>query len=218
MGIPFDLKLGINNDLVLSDGDLTLTTTKTEIAAQTLGITLKTYRGEWFLNSQFGVPYLQEIVGVAKKKEVVDRIFLAEIANNIYVDNINSYTSYFDRDERYYSMNVTVTVGADTVTSVFNTQPSEEFIYPESGDDNASITCEAFEIVDSSNRLYRFINFVGLPRGTYSTWWNEWAEEGLVEKLMVNEGGKALANNNGFGITATMGVNSINGRSNNNQG
>ena len=176
MGIPFDLKLGTDNDLIIADGDLTLTTTKTEIAAQTLGITLKTYQGEWFLNSNFGVPYLQEIIGVARKKDVVDRIFLAQISNNIYVDNINSYTSSFDRDERYYSMNVTVTVGADTVTTLFNTQPSEEFIYPESGEDNASITCEAFEIVDSANRLYRFINFVGLPRNTYSTWWNEWVE------------------------------------------
>lgn len=206
MGIPFDLKLGTTNDLVINGGDLVLTTTKTEIAAQTLGITLKTFRGEWFLNSQFGVPYLQEIVGVAKKKEVVDRIFLAEIARNIYVDNINSYRSTYDRDDRYYQMTVTVTVGADTVTSIFNTQPSEEFIYPESGDDNASITCEAFEIVDSSNRLYRFINFVGLPRDTYSTWWNEWVDEGLVEKVLLDNNGKALATNNDFVITGTLGA------------
>lgn len=206
MGIPFDLKLGTTNDLVINSGDLVLTTTKTEIAAQTLGITLKTFRGEWFLNSQFGVPYLQEIVGVAKKKEVVDRIFLAEIARNIYVDNINSYRSTYDRDDRYYQMTVTVTVGADTVTSIFNTQPSEEFIYPESGDDNASITCEAFEIVDSSNRLYRFINFVGLPRDTYSTWWNEWVDEGLVQKVLLDNNGNALATNNNYVITGTLGA------------
>lgn len=207
MGIPFDLKLGTNNDLILTGGDLVLTTTKTEIAAQTLGITLKTYRGEWFLNSNFGVPYLQEIVGVAKKKEVVDRIFLAEISNNTYVDNINSYTSSFDRDNRYYSMTVTVTVGADTVTSLFNTQPSEEFIYPETGDDNASISCEAFEIVDSANRLYRFINFVGLPHDTYSTWWNEWVDEDLIQKIMVDDNGKALGTNNDYVITAQLGAN-----------
>ena len=208
MGIPFDLKLGATNDLIIDvdSGDLILTTTKTEIAGQTLGITLKTYRGEWFLNSNFGVPYIQEIIGVAKKKEVVDRIFLAEIANNIYVDNINTYTSYFDRDNRYYTMNVTVTVGADTVTSLFNTQPSEEFIYPDASEDNAAITCEAYEIVDAGNRLYRFINFVGLPRGTYSTWWNEWVDEDLIEKAMVTNTGKALASNNNFVITATMGA------------
>ena len=205
MGIPFDLKLDVNNDLLLVSGDLTLTTTKTEIAAQTLGITLKTYRGEWFLNSDFGVPYLQEIIGVAKKKEVVDRIFLSEIANNIYVDNINSYTSYYDRDERYYNMTVTVTVGADTVTSIFNTQPSEEFIYPESGDDNAAITCEAFEIVDSSNKLYRFINFVGLPRNTYSTWWNEWSTGVIAQKQLATDDNKDINNQDNYGILATVG-------------
>lgn len=175
MGIPFDLKLGVNNDLLIQDGDLILTTTKTEICAQTLGITLKTFRGEWFLNSNFGVPYLQEIVGIARKKETVDKIFLAQIANNVYVDNIDSYTSSFDLNERYYSMTVNVSVGEETVTSYFSTQPSEEYIYPEAGDDNSAISCEAFEIVESSNRLYRFINISGLPKGTYSTWWNEWA-------------------------------------------
>lgn len=206
MGIPFDLKLGPNNDLIMDDGDLVLTTTRTEIAAQTLGITLNTYRGEWFLNTNFGVPYLQEIIGVARKKDIVDRIFLAEIAKNVYVDTINSYKSAYDMDQRYYSMTVMVTVGADTVTSIFNTQPSEEFIYPEAGEDNAAIICEAYSIVENSNRLYRFINFVGLPRDTYSTWWNEWSTESAVERIMVNEKGDALATNNNFGITAMTGV------------
>ncbi|BDU13169.1 hypothetical protein [Escherichia phage phiWec190] len=206
MGIPYDLKLGSDNDLIMDDGDLVLTTTRTEIAAQTLGITLKTYRGEWFLNTTFGVPYLQEIIGVARKKDIVDRIFLAEIAKNIYIDTINSYKSYYDRDQRYYNMDVVVTVGADTVTTSFNTQPSEEFIYPEAGDDNAAITCEAYTIVESSNRLYRFINFVGLPENTYSTWWNEWATETAVERMMVSDSGSVLSTNNNFGLTAMTGV------------
>ncbi|HAZ7467264.1 TPA: hypothetical protein J7723_001590 [Escherichia coli] len=211
MGIPFDLKLDGSNDLIMVDGDLTLTTTKSEIAAQTLGITLRTFRGEWFLNSNFGVPYLQEIIGVAKKKEIVDRIFLSTIASNVYIDNINSYTSSYDRDDRYYSMNVTVTVGEQVVSALFSTQPSEEYIYPEAGDDNAAITCEAFEIVESANRLYRFINIVGLPRATYSTWWNEWSNEALIEKYLVNEANKGLATNYNYAITATMGATNNNG-------
>ena len=211
MGIPFDLKLDGSNDLIMVDGDLTLTTTKSEIAAQTLGITLRTFRGEWFLNSNFGVPYLQEIIGVAKKKEIVDRIFLSTIASNVYIDNINSYTSSYDRDDRYYSMNVTVTVGEQVVSTLFSTQPSEEYIYPEAGDDNAAITCEAFEIVESANRLYRFINIVGLPRDTYSTWWNEWSNEALIEKYLVNEANKGLATNYNYAITATMGATNNNG-------
>lgn len=206
MGIPFDLKLGKSNDLIMDDGDLVLTTTRTEIAGQTLGITLKTYRGEWFLNTNFGVPYLQEIIGVARKKDIVDRIFLAEIARNIYVDTINNYVSSYDRDQRYYSLTVTVTVGADVVTTDFNTQPSEEFIYPEAGEDNAAIQCEAYEVVEQSNRLYRFINFVGLPENTYSTWWNEWSAEAAVERLLTNSNDSVLANSSNYGLTAMTGV------------
>lgn len=206
MGIPFDLKLDSDNDLAMVSGDLTLTTTKTEIAGQTVGITLNTFRGEWFLNTNFGIPYLQEIIGVAKKKEIVDRIFLSAIANNIYVDDINSYTSSYDRNERFYSMTATITVGEETVTSLFSTQPSEEFIYPEAGDDNASITCEAFEIVDSSNRLYRFINIVGLPKDTYSTWWNEWASAEVVEKYLSTAGGDTIITDEDLLILALVGA------------
>lgn len=175
MGIPFDLKLGKKDDLQIVNGDLVLTTTKTEIAGQTLGITLKTFQGEWFLNSQFGVPYLQEVIGVAREKEIVDKIFLSEIAQNIYVDNINSFTSKFDRDQRVYEATYTVTVGEELVTSYFNTQPSEEFIYPSTGDDNSRIICEAYDIVSLANRLYSYINFNGLPAGQPSTWWNTWS-------------------------------------------
>lgn len=193
MGVPFDLKLDSTNDLIIAEGDLTLTTTRTEMAAQTLGITLKTFKGEWFLNTNFGTPYLQEIIGVARKKETVDRIFLSQIANNRFVDNINSYTSSFDRDERYYTMTVNVAVGEDNVTTVFSTQPSEEYIYPEVSDDDARITCSFFGTIPDANRLYKFINIDGLPHQTYSTWWNEWADFiSLEQYLLITQLGEEI--------------------------
>lgn len=174
MGIPFDLKLDSNNDLIISKGDLTLTTTRAEICAQTLGITLRTFQGEWFLDSTFGVPYLQEIIGVARKKDTLDKIFLSYIARNEYVDSINSFVSSHDRDDRYYQMSVNVLVGEETVTANFSTQPSEEFIYPVPIEDNSSIICSDYLVQQSANRLYKFENIDGLPKTTYSTWWNEW--------------------------------------------
>lgn len=193
MGVPFDLKLDSTNDLIIAEGDLTLTTTRTEMAAQTLGITLKTFKGEWFLNTNFGTPYLQEIIGVARKKETVDRIFLSQIANNRFVDNINSYTSSFDRDERYYTMVANVAVGEDNVTTVFSTQPSEEYIYPEVSDDDARITCSFFGTIPDANRLYKFINIDGLPDQTYSTWWNEWADFiSLEQYLLITQLGEEI--------------------------
>ncbi len=144
MGIPFDLKLDDSNDLILSNGDLQLTTKRSEICKQSLGITLKTWKGEWFLDTDFGVPYLQEIIGVARKKEIIDKIFLSYIAANEYVDSIKSYSSTEDKTGRYYSATYTIICGEDTVTTSFSTQPSEEYIYP-TPDSNFSITCDAFD-------------------------------------------------------------------------
>jgi len=173
MGIPFDLKLDSSNDITITDGDLVLTTTNTEMCVQTLGITLNTYQGEWFLDTTFGVPYLQEIVGVARKKDTVDKIFLSYISENAYVDNIDSYSSSYDRDERYYTMTVTLTVAESTVSTTFSTRPSQEYIYP-APSDTVTLTCDTVDAATYANRLYYFENVDGLPENTYATWWNEW--------------------------------------------
>lgn len=176
MGIAFDLKLDTSNDITIgSDGDLALTTTTTEMCVQTLGITLNTFQGEWFMNTQFGIPYLQEIIGVARKKDTVDKIFLAAIADNNYVDSIDSYTSSFDRDERYYTMTVNVTVAENTVSTTFSTRPSQEYIYPTPSSES-TVTCSKYILEPYAGELYYFENRDGFPLDTYSTWWNEWSK------------------------------------------
>ena len=52
-----------NNDLSYSCGDLSLCANDTLAIAQAISIRLKTLAGEWFLDSQIGLPYLTEILG-----------------------------------------------------------------------------------------------------------------------------------------------------------
>lgn len=180
MGIPFDLKLDDSNRLIYENGDFQLTTTTAEICKQSLGITLTTWKGEWFLDTDFGVPYLQQIIGVARKKEVVDKIFLSYIAQNEYVDSISSYSSTEDRTGRYYTATYTVLVGDTSVTSSFTTTPSDEYIYP-TPDDDFSVTCDEYVIAPYSEKLYYYENDEGLPPFTFDTWWNTWnGQEGSV--------------------------------------
>lgn len=176
MGIAFDLKLDTSNDISIGgDRDLALTTTTTEMCVQTLGVTLNTFQGEWFMNTQFGIPYLQEIIGVARKKDTVDKIFLAAISDNNYVDSIDSYTSSFDRDERYYTMTVNVTVAENKVSTTFSTRPSQEYVYPVPSS-VPTVTCSKYILEPYADELYYFENREGLPPDTYSTWWNEWSK------------------------------------------
>lgn len=184
MGIPFDLKLDDSNDLILSNGDLQLTTKRSEICKQSLGITLKTWKGEWFLDTDFGVPYLQEIIGVARKKEIIDKIFLSYIAANEYVDSIKSYSSTEDRTGRYYSATYTIICGEDTITTSFSTQPSEEYIYP-TPDSNFSVTCDEYQIAPYAAELYYYENREGLPPFTFDTWWNTWSGQEDSENTNV---------------------------------
>ena len=48
----------VTHDLVIEEGFLSYTT-DLELIRQRLEITLKTYRGEWFPNALYGVPYLE---------------------------------------------------------------------------------------------------------------------------------------------------------------
>ena len=201
MGIPFDLKLDANNDLILSKGDLQLTTKRSEICKQSLGITLKTWKGEWFLDTDFGVPYLQEIIGVARKKEIIDKIFLSYIADNEYVDSIKSYSSTEDRSGRYYSATFTITCGEETVTSSFSTQPSEEYIYP-TPDEDFTITCEEYQIAPYAEQLYYYENREGLPPFTFDTWWNTWnGQESSEFTMLTTASGETITTASGETIT-----------------
>lgn len=57
-----DIALSSNHDLDTSSLDLKLVD-KAEQVRQQLLIKLKLWRGEWFLNTEFGTPYLQQILG-----------------------------------------------------------------------------------------------------------------------------------------------------------
>ena len=57
-----DIALSSNHDLDTSSLDLKLVD-KAEQVRQQLLIKLKLWQGEWFLDTEFGTPYLQQILG-----------------------------------------------------------------------------------------------------------------------------------------------------------
>lgn len=57
-----DLALTADHDLDVSRGDLRLFDGAEQVRQQ-IQIKLKLWRGEWFLDTEFGTPYLQSILG-----------------------------------------------------------------------------------------------------------------------------------------------------------
>ncbi|AKJ41496.1 hypothetical protein [Pragia fontium] len=102
-----DLKLDATGDLDLQRNDL-LWIDGAERVHQQLQIKLKLWKGEWFLNTQFGTPYLQQILG----KQITLNGALAALKNSINevdgVLEIEQFNYDFDRQTRQLSVQFAV--------------------------------------------------------------------------------------------------------------
>lgn len=69
--ITHDLVLGRNRDLVLIDG--------ADQIRQQIKITLLTFLGEWFLDTTFGVPYLERIMVKSPSRAQIEAIMRTKV-------------------------------------------------------------------------------------------------------------------------------------------
>jgi len=104
------------NDLVFINGDCPVTQKLTDVVSQRLKITLYTFLGEWFLDTDIGVPYFQQIFGKVRSKSTVDLIFQRVIANDPDVIEILSFESDLAANTRGYSMTFQVRVADNTAS------------------------------------------------------------------------------------------------------
>jgi hypothetical protein len=114
-----------NHDIIWNNGPLTkeyVTKPFTETVAQRLKIRLLTFQEEWFLDTTYGVPYFQRILGKKKvTKSSIDLIFQEQILLEPGVKEIVSFNSTFSN--RQYSMNFQVRVTTGEVTAPINISP-----------------------------------------------------------------------------------------------
>lgn len=73
-----DLKLNDDNDLAIVNNDLVLISGADEVT-QNLRSRLRTYEGEWFLDTTIGLPYYREIFVKRQKPERIAAYFKREI-------------------------------------------------------------------------------------------------------------------------------------------
>lgn len=94
----------ITNDLIISGFDLSVIQGADRVRQQ-LDIKLKLFRGEWFLDTEFGTAYLQEILG----KQVTLGGAVASLKKSILevndVQHISSFLYDFNRKERRLTVN-----------------------------------------------------------------------------------------------------------------
>lgn len=102
-------------DLIYDNSSVTVTGNQAGGVAQKLTIKLRTFLGEWFLNTATGVPYYQQIFGKVRSKATIDSIFIEKIVEEPDVAELVEFTSEILNDRTYtISFRVRTTLGQIT--------------------------------------------------------------------------------------------------------
>lgn len=130
-------KLDANGDIeVDSNGKILLLSTYQELVKQRLQIKLRTFKGEWWLDTSFGIPYRdtgdgRAIIGKGYSKTDIDALYIAAIKSDQDVLSIKSFSSTYNSITRLYDLNFEVKVrNGDLLTSSYVPVWNEEtYVY-----------------------------------------------------------------------------------------
>lgn len=80
---------------------------------------LMAFRGEWFLNSQIGVPWIPEILGSSFDPALAESVIKASIKRTDGVEEITTFSARFNKQRRELSgFNISVRTIYDTEVSL----------------------------------------------------------------------------------------------------
>lgn len=126
-------KLDANGDIeVDSNGKIQLLSTFQELVRQRLDIKLKTFRGEWFLDTTFGIPYRdtgdgRAMIGKGFTSKDIDAIYISTIKEDPDVISIEYFNSNYSPIQREYDLSFEVKTKDGVLTgSVFKQSWEEE--------------------------------------------------------------------------------------------
>lgn len=88
------------NDLALDDAGNLMTVTDAHAVGQHVRQRLRTHRGEWFLDTQAGVPWLDQVLGRQYDPTLAEAVIKAEIAATAGVTGISGFSARFDATRR----------------------------------------------------------------------------------------------------------------------
>lgn len=116
-----DLRLGLeSHDLVINErGDLELLNEDSRVAQQTLKINLLFFKEEWFLNVDYGIPYLQTIFSKGANKLLIDSIIQNATLNSYNISSIETFESIIQNEE-YHVTRLVAYTNEGSIVSITN--------------------------------------------------------------------------------------------------
>lgn len=97
--MSIDIALIKEHDIALNNGDFVLTGGAKQIAQQ-VKITLLTFKGEWFLNQDFGVPYLDSILVKNPNRAEIEAVLRAAVKDVPGVSAVPSMKLFINHPAR----------------------------------------------------------------------------------------------------------------------
>ena len=88
-----DIRLNSTGHIELNSTKLTLITDRQTLVEQRLSIRLRTYLGEWFLDTVMGIDWFAKVLLKNVSKQTVDNIIQSEILKDKYVVSIRTFKS-----------------------------------------------------------------------------------------------------------------------------
>lgn len=95
-----------SGDMKVTQGDIELCKSDNQAIAQAISIRLKTLQGEWFMDTQVGIPYLTEIFGRKLSEQYLRHIFTKQIGSIADVEEITDFR--LEESERSIGLNMVI--------------------------------------------------------------------------------------------------------------
>ncbi len=102
-----DIKLDDNNDIAIENNDIVLITAVDEVRQRLLE-NLRTFKGEWFLDLELGIPYYQDILKKNIDLNVIETILKDAILDSPGVLELLDFSLDLDDSTRQLDVNFTV--------------------------------------------------------------------------------------------------------------
>jgi len=105
----------ITGDIDITNNSLRLTSSDLEEVRQKVEIRLRTFRGEWFMNINAGLPYFQKMLQKGSSKSFLDTQIKSTTLATTGVIAITKFNSEINQSLRKYSATMTVTTSEGSV-------------------------------------------------------------------------------------------------------
>ena len=106
------------HDLVLENFTFSQTQDKSDLIIQKLKIKLLLFKGEWFLDENYGIPYFEQIFIKGVDLNEIDDTFRDAIANEDGVIDLLSYSSEFNYSTRQLTVDAKIRVDSGEIMNI----------------------------------------------------------------------------------------------------